>query len=99
MQRGSSEIAPVAEDYPFWETTIFEQPGFPRMSFIEHSYAGDCTNWWAPNAACAAAMLRSAGFVIETHPEEEVFVCRRGERPSSYGAVYPARANSNGVGR
>ena len=31
------------------------------MHFVEHRYAGDPTNWWVPNRACAEAMLRSAG--------------------------------------
>jgi tRNA (mo5U34)-methyltransferase len=92
MQRGSPEAAEVSTDYPFSETEIFETPGYPRMAFVEHSYAGDFTNWWVPNAACTAAMLRSAGFGIESHPEEEVFICRRQARPTSYGAVYPAEA-------
>jgi tRNA (mo5U34)-methyltransferase len=91
MQRGPAEMMAVEPDYPFAETEIFTEPGFPRMAFVEHSYAGDCTNWWVPNAACTAAMLRSAGFTIDTHPEEEVFVCHRGERLTGYGAVYPAR--------
>ena len=55
----------------------FDEPRYPRLSFIEHSYAHDNTNWWAPNEACSAAMLRSAGFAIESHPESEVFICRR----------------------
>src|SRR5438876_1404743 len=38
MQRGSPEVAPVAEDYPFADTVPFEQPGFPRMQFIEQRY-------------------------------------------------------------
>jgi tRNA (mo5U34)-methyltransferase len=42
---------------------------------VEHRYAGDPTNWWIPNRACAEAMLRSAGFRITDHPEQEVFVC------------------------
>jgi tRNA (mo5U34)-methyltransferase len=46
------------------------------MYFVEHEYAGDPTNWWIPNRACAEAMLRSAGFAIEAHPEEEVYLCR-----------------------
>jgi tRNA (mo5U34)-methyltransferase len=50
------------------------------MYFIERKYAGDPTNWWVPNRACAEAMLRSAGFAIVDHPEAEVFVCRRAER-------------------
>ena len=37
-------------------------------------------------------MLRAAGFTIESNPESEVFICRRGQRPDErYGAVYPAR--------
>jgi tRNA (mo5U34)-methyltransferase len=92
MQRGADATLEVAPDYPFTETAVFDHPGYPKMHFVERDYAGDPTNWWAPNAACSAAMLRSAGFVIESHPEEEVFVCRRAARPDDgYGAVYPAR--------
>lgn len=76
MLRGDSEVAEVARDYPFDERDIFDRSGHPRMSFVEHSYAGDPTNWWIPNRACIEAMLRSAGFVIEAHPEEEVYICR-----------------------
>ncbi len=37
-------------------------------------------------------MLRAAGFRIEANPEEEIFICRRAERPDPrYGAVYPAK--------
>jgi tRNA (mo5U34)-methyltransferase len=92
MQRGDPCEEPLEVDYPFSETAIFERPGFPRLSFIEHRYAGDNTNWWVPNRACTAAMLRSAGFVIEANPEEEVFVCRPTEPPTPFGAVYPAQA-------
>jgi len=90
MQRGSSEMMPVKSDYQFWQTDIFDNPAFPRMYFIEHRYAGDPTNWWVPNRACAEAMLRSAGFEIEAHPEAEVFVCRCGAFAGPGGAVYPA---------
>ena len=91
LQRGSPEVMSVAPDYPFEETAVFDQPGYPKMHFIERSYSHDNTNWWAPNRAASAAMLRAAGFTIESNPEEEVFICRRGERPDArYGAVYPA---------
>jgi tRNA (mo5U34)-methyltransferase len=76
MLRGAADVPPLAGDYPFSERRIFDQDGFPRMSFIEERYAGDATNWWIPNLACAMAMLRSAGFEIVDHPEEEVFICR-----------------------
>ena len=76
MLRGAVEVSPVGADYPFEEKHIFDEPGFPRMSFVERRYAGDPTNWWIPNLACAMAMLRSSGFEIVDHPEEEVFLCR-----------------------
>jgi tRNA (mo5U34)-methyltransferase len=77
MQRGTREVAPLDRDYPFWEAAVFEQGGYPLMHFVEHSYAQDPTNWWIPNRACVEAMLRSAGFEIRDHPEEEVYICRR----------------------
>ncbi|HJT89758.1 MAG TPA: TIGR04290 family methyltransferase [Bryobacteraceae bacterium] len=77
LMRGSSRVAPVEPDYPFPETAIFEDPGFPAMYFIEHRFSHDPTNWWFPNRACAEAMLRSAGFDILDHPEEEVYICAR----------------------
>jgi tRNA (mo5U34)-methyltransferase len=76
MQRGSNEVEPIAADYPIWQTEMFDHPAFPRMYFIEERYSGDATNWWIPNRACTEAVLRSAGFDILDHPEEEVFVCR-----------------------
>jgi tRNA (mo5U34)-methyltransferase len=82
MLRGDPETLPLDRDYPFEERDIFDEPGFPKLHFIEHRYAGDPTNWWVPNRAALEAMLRSAGFRIESHPEAEVFVCRRGRTPA-----------------
>jgi tRNA (mo5U34)-methyltransferase len=76
MQRGSRTRPAVDPDYPFWERAIFDHPGFPKMHFIENSYSQDPTNWWIPNRSCVEAVLRSAGFCIESNPEEEVFICR-----------------------
>ena len=100
MQMGSATIADVPADHPFHKPGTYDQPeyfmepGYPKMHFIEQSFSGDWTNWWAPNRACSAAMLRSAGFTIEANPEDEVFLCRVARVPySEYGpsAVYPAR--------
>ena len=45
-----------------------------------------------PNAAGTEAMLRSAGFEIVEHPEQEVYLCRRAEiTDSEPRAVYPSR--------
>jgi tRNA (mo5U34)-methyltransferase len=94
MQRGSGDVAEVADDYPFTETGMFDRPDYPKLHFIEKRYAHDPTNWFVPNRAAAEAMLRSAGFVIEAHPEEEVYICRCASQPSD-AAVYP----SPGAGR
>ncbi len=91
MHRGASEILPLETDYDFWDLEMFDDPGYPKLHFIERRYSGDPTNWWAPNRACAEAMLRSAGFVIVSHPEEEVFVCRTGEPGEFAQAAYPSR--------
>jgi tRNA (mo5U34)-methyltransferase len=95
MQRGSAEIEPLEEDYAFTDGEVFDRPGFPKLHFIERRYAGDPTNWWAPNRACSEALLRSAGFAIIARPEEEVFICRRQELPGGSQAVYPERRRND----
>ena len=83
MLRGSAESKPFAADYDFQQSEHFDDPAYPRLHFIEQRYAGDPTNWWVPNRSCAEAMLRSAGFAVTDHPEEEVFICRRMPSPAS----------------
>lgn len=93
MQRGSREIIPVEQDYAFNVTSLFDDPSYPKMHFIEHCYSHDETNWWVPNRACVEAMLRSSGFVIESQPEDEVYLCRRRPvttPPDGPHCVYPA---------
>jgi tRNA (mo5U34)-methyltransferase len=91
MQRGSSTLSPVPQNPAFKDIACFDDSAYPKLHFIEHSYADDPTNWWVPNRACAEAMLRSAGFEILAHPEAEVYLCKIADRPSPAAAVYPAR--------
>ena len=91
MLRGTADDFPVATDYPFAETAIFDQPGYPKLHFIEHRYSHDQTNWWVPNRAAAEAMLRSAGYRVTARPEAEVFICEHVALPDrELRAVYPA---------
>lgn len=83
MLRGSHDARAFETDYDFHQVEHFEDPAYPRMYFIEQRYAGDPTNWWVPNRACAEAMLRSAGYDVIDHPEEEVFICRHRETLSN----------------
>jgi tRNA (mo5U34)-methyltransferase len=79
LMRGSRDLPSLAPDYPFSETAVFNHPSYPAMYFVEERYSHDPTNWWIPNRACAEAMLRSAGFAIAAHPEDEVYICSRRE--------------------
>jgi tRNA (mo5U34)-methyltransferase len=95
MQRGSKSVGRVEENYPFWNYDLFDQPDFPKLHFIEHRYADDPTNWWIPNAACTEALLRSSGFSIVSHPEDEVYICRVAERSGDSAPVYPSKGRTS----
>jgi tRNA (mo5U34)-methyltransferase len=95
MQRGSKDVIEVQQDYDFNGEAPFDDLAFPKMHFIEHSFAHDETNWWIPNRACVEAMLRSSGFKIEAHPENEVYLCRWQPvevPPDGPHCVYPQKA-------
>ena len=62
-------------DLSIEERDELTRPGWPAMAFVEHELAGDPTNWWAPNAACVEAMLRSCGLRIRAHPGHEIWLC------------------------
>jgi tRNA (mo5U34)-methyltransferase len=76
MVRGALTIPQLEEDYQFWNKDIFRHHDFPCMYFIENKYAGDQTNWWIPNRGAVEAMLRSSGLRVDSHPEEETWICR-----------------------
>jgi len=69
------EVEPEIPDQPLEDRESLTRAGWPRMAFIEHSIAGDPTNWWVPNHACVLAMLRSCGFTLVGHPGHEIYVC------------------------
>jgi tRNA (mo5U34)-methyltransferase len=62
-------------DLPLEGRDAMLKDSWPKMAFIEHRVAGDATNWWAPNAACVEALLRSAGYEILDRPEHEFYLC------------------------
>lgn len=69
--------APLPADLPFDERGRLAAPDWPKAAFIERCFAGDRTNWWAPDDACVQAMLRSAGLRIVAAPAHETYVCER----------------------
>ena len=62
-------------DHAINERESLLEPGWPKMAFIEHYFAGDPTNWWLPNHAGVEALLRSAGFRITGYPGHEIYRC------------------------
>lgn len=80
LQRGDERIPDLQENYDFCEWSLFDQPDYPKLFFVEERYASDPTNWFLPNTAAMEAMLRSAGFVIREKPEREVYLLGRGKR-------------------
>jgi tRNA (mo5U34)-methyltransferase len=69
------EEYPVPSDQDFDERSPMLRADWPKMAFIEHSLAGDPTNWWAPNHAGVLAMLRSSGLNITACPAHEIYLC------------------------
>jgi tRNA (mo5U34)-methyltransferase len=53
----------------------FLDPGWPKLAFLEHPFAGDETNWWAPNHAGVEAMLRASGMRVAARAAHELYLC------------------------
>ena len=69
------EVYPDTWDHPINERQALNDPGWPRMAFIEHRFASDPTNWWVPNHAGVEAMLRSSGMHVTAHLGHEIYLC------------------------
>src|SRR5690606_15355847 len=70
------QVFAAREDYSLDQRDVLMADGWPQMSFIEHRFAGDPTNWWAPNHACVEAMLRSSGFTDIQRLDHEIYLCQ-----------------------
>ncbi|SCZ60302.1 TIGR04290 family methyltransferase [Thiohalomonas denitrificans] len=69
------EVLDPGEDRDINDRAAMNEPGWPKMAFIENRLAGDPTNWWAPNHAGIEAMLRSTGMRIVSYPGTETYLC------------------------
>ena len=78
-----------------WDRPIHDRddligPDWPKMAFIEHSFAGDPTNWWAANKAGVEAMLRSSGMRVLHQPGHEMWLCEPDPEHPSCVATWDA---------
>jgi len=65
----------TSDELAFDERARLSRPGWPKAAFVEHSLAGDPTNWWVPDEACVEAMARSAGLAVVERPGHELWLC------------------------
>ena len=70
-----AEIYEETANRDMHERRALRKPGWPKMAFIEHDFAGDPTNWWVPNHAGAEALLRSSGLQVIGRPGHEIYLC------------------------
>jgi tRNA (mo5U34)-methyltransferase len=76
MTAPGDEVFPAQTNYDLHQRQVLNEPGWPKMAFIEHRLANDPTNWWAPNHAAVEAMLRAAGFGQIKTIAHEIYSCR-----------------------
>ncbi len=73
---GGEGVAPDARsDLTFQQRQRLDDPDWPRMAFVETSFAADPTNWWVPNHAGVLGLLRAAGFRVTARPGHEIYLC------------------------
>ena len=72
---GDEVSTSTSVDRDVMDRADFLTPGWPKTAFIEHAFAGDPTNWWAPNHAAVEAMLRSSGMRILERAAHEIYLC------------------------
>jgi tRNA (mo5U34)-methyltransferase len=70
-----NEVYANANGLDFNNREVMLEPGWPKMAFIEDRFAGDPTNWWAPNHACVEAVLRASGLQVTKALGHEIYIC------------------------
>jgi tRNA (mo5U34)-methyltransferase len=95
------EVFEHTHDRSLDERHLLSEPGWPKMAFLEHHFAGDPTNWWAPNHAAVEAMLRSGGMSVTGRPGHEIYLCKPNpDRPSCVSTWNAAELRSaTGLGQ
>lgn len=77
------EVWPNTGDRDIKDRDEMLEPGWPKMAFLEHHFAGDPTNWWVANHVCVEALLRSAGLRVTGRPGHEIYLAEPNpEQPS-----------------
>jgi len=93
------EEAQIPDDMSIDEREQMQEPGWPKMAFIEKELAGDPTNWWAPNHAAIVGMLKTTGLRVTAQPAHEIYVCEPLEKTVASGLTYDVEELRAATGR
>jgi tRNA (mo5U34)-methyltransferase len=96
---GEEVFEGTEQDREIMDREVFHTPGWPKMAFIEHKFAGDPTNWWAPNHAAVEAMLRSSGMRVIVRPGHEIYVCEPNRDEPGWARTHGAQELLSATGR
>ena len=75
LSQFGTEVAETPYETEFFDRDRLQDPGWPKLAFIEHRMAGDPTNWWIANHAGCEAMLRASGMRVVDRPLDETYIC------------------------
>jgi tRNA (mo5U34)-methyltransferase len=92
-------VFPDTHDKHFDDRHLMLDDGWPKIAFLEHHFANDPTNWWAPNHAAVEAMLRSAGMSVTGRPGHEIYLCAPDPNRPSCVATWNAAELLSATGR
>jgi tRNA (mo5U34)-methyltransferase len=93
------DVAHDTHDRDIMDRTDLTRPGWPKMAFIEHKFAGDPTNWWIANHAAVVAMLRSSGMRVLRRPAHEMYICAPNRSPRQWMTTHGVRELLAATGR
>ena len=93
------DVHPDTHGHGFEDREVLMEPGWPKMAFLEHHFAGDPTNWWAPNHAAVEAMLRSAGMRVVDLPGHEIYLAEPDAHNPSCVSTWDANELLSATGR
>jgi tRNA (mo5U34)-methyltransferase len=92
------KILNVPENLGINDREIMLDEGWPKMAFIEKKLNNDPTNWWAPNASCIEANLRTCGLEAVSRPGHEIYIFEKNpvQQPVMTGWNYSEYLSATG---
>jgi tRNA (mo5U34)-methyltransferase len=95
---GEQSPAAAMGDISFADKHRLDEADWPRLAFVEGSFARDASTWWVPNHAAVVGLLRSCGLKIAARAADDIYLAipdpEAGPRP--YAAELAAATGRRG---